>query len=84
MAKIINFDSIRKEKQKEKETFEDKLNKSISMVEEELGIEDEPLTVLTEEAALVVINNLIDARDSIEELLGIMNYEESEVPPWEK
>lgn len=82
MAKIINFNDIKKEK--EKETFERRLNDEIAKVEEKLGIEEEPLTVLTDNAAVTFINDLIDIKDSVTELLEILNVEECEELPWEK
>ena len=82
MAKIINFNDIKKEK--EKETFERRLNDEIAKVEEKLGIEEEPLTVLTDNAAVTFINDLIDIKDSVTELLEILNVEECEELPWEE
>lgn len=82
MAKIINFDSIKKGKDKEK--FEKDLYEKIDKIEKELGIEDEPLTVLTESVADTIMNNLIDVKDSITEILQeLFNYEECEGVPWE-
>lgn len=82
MATIINFNDIKKEK--EKETFERRLNDEIAKVEEKLGIEEEPLTVLTDNAAVTFINDLIDIKDSVTELLEILNVEECEELPWEE
>lgn len=62
------------------ENFNKQLNEKITQVEEELGI-DEPLTVLTDNAALQLINQLIDIRDSAQSALKSLNVEESEVLP---
>nr|DAU58623.1 MAG TPA: Pre-mRNA-splicing factor 8, Pre-mRNA-splicing factor-mRNA splicing, spliceosome, post-catalytic, P [Caudoviricetes sp.] len=62
------------------DTFNKQLNEKITQVEEELGI-DEPLTVLTDDAALQLINQLIDIRDSAQSALKSLNVEESEVLP---
>lgn len=62
------------------DSFNKQLNEKITQVEEELGI-DEPLTVLTDDAALQLINQLIDIRDSAQSALKSLNIEESEVLP---
>lgn len=62
------------------DNFNKQLNEKITQVEEELGI-DEPLTVLTDDAALQLINQLIDIRDSAQSALKSLNVEESEVLP---
>lgn len=62
------------------DNFNKQLNEKITHVEEELGI-DEPLTVLTDDAALQLINQLIDIRDSAQSALKSLNVEESEVLP---
>ena len=62
------------------DSFNKQLNEKITQVEEELGI-DEPLTVLTDDAALQIINQLIDIRDSAQSALKSLNVEESEVLP---
>ena len=62
------------------DNFNKQLNEKITQVEEELGI-DEPLTVLTDDAALQLINQLIDIRDSAQSALKSLNIEESEVLP---
>lgn len=62
------------------DSFNKQLNEKITQVEEELGI-DEPLTVLTDDAALQLINQLIDIRDSAQSALKSLNVEESEVLP---
>lgn len=62
------------------DNFNKQLNEKITQVEEELGI-DEPLTVLTDDAALQLINQLIDIRDSAQSVLKSLNVEESEVLP---
>jgi hypothetical protein len=62
------------------DSFNKQLNEKITQVEEELCI-DEPLTVLTDDAALQLINQLIDIRDSAQSALKSLNVEESEVLP---
>lgn len=62
------------------DSFNKQLNEKITQLEEELGI-DEPLTVLTDDAALQLINQLIDIRDSAQSALKSLNVEESEVLP---
>ena len=52
----------------------------IEDVEDKLGIAD-PLLVLTDDVALSIGNCLIDARDSINQALSLMNIEESEELP---
>lgn len=81
MAKIISFPS----ENVVYDNFEKELNKKIQKVEEELGIEeDEPLTVLTDNSCITLINNLIDAKENIEEALNMLGYEESGELPWEE
>ena len=60
--------------------FERELQKEIEGVEDKLGIAD-PLLVLTDDVALSIGNCLIDARDSINQALSLMNIEESEELP---
>lgn len=75
MAKIINFPNS-------KNDFDCILNEKISKVEEELNLQEEPLTVLTDDSCTSLINDLIDAKESIEEALGILGFKESETLPW--
>lgn len=82
MAKIIVFSDFADSK-KEKE-FVKKLNDKISDVESELGIEDEPLLVLTDEAAINLGNQLIDIKEAAQAALDILNISESEELPWEE
>lgn len=76
MAKIIYFDDYCKTKQ---ETLEEKVNK----IEEELNL-DGPLTVLTDMAAINLIDYLVDIKDSVLEALDILGYEESDELPWDE
>ena len=76
MGKIIVFGDFINKKQKVE--FTKKLQEKVNQIESELGLDDEPLTVLTDDAALNLVNCLIDARDSINDCLGILNVEESE------
>ncbi len=82
MAKIIVFSDFADSK-KEKE-FVKKLNDKISDIESELGIEDEPLLVLTDEAAINLGNQLIDIKEAAQAALDILNISESEELPWEE
>lgn len=77
MAKIISFPNS-----KSVFDFDCELNKRISKVEEELGLQEEPLTVLTDDSCISLINNLVDAKENIEEALNALGYKESEVLPW--
>ena len=79
MGKIIVFGDFIDKKQKVE--FTRKLQLKVSEIEVELGIEDEPLTVLTDDATINLANCLIDARDSINDCLSILNVEECEELP---
>lgn len=79
MGKIIVFGDFIDKKQKVE--FTKKLQEKVSEIEIELGIEDEPLTVLTDDATINLANCLIDARDSINDCLSILNVEECEELP---
>ena len=79
MGKIIDFGDFINKKQNIE--FTKKLQEKVNQIEEELGLDDEPLTVLTDDAALNFANYLIDARDSINDCLRILNVEESENLP---
>lgn len=79
MGKIIVFGNFIDKKQKLDLTK--KLQEKVSEIEVELGIEDEPLTVLTDEVTINLANCLIDARDSINDCLSILNVEECEELP---
>ncbi len=79
MGKIIVFGDFIDKKQKVE--FTRKLQEKVSEIEVELGIEDEPLTVLTDDATINLANCLIDARDSINDCLSILNVEECEELP---
>lgn len=79
MGKIIVFGDFINKKQKVE--FTKKLQEKVSEIEIELGIEDEPLTVLTDDATINLANCLIDARDSINDCLSILNIEECEELP---
>lgn len=79
MGNVITISDFISDKMKQQ--FAEKLSKKINEVESELGIEDEPLTVLTDEAAINLANYLIDARDNINDCLSILNVEECEELP---
>lgn len=79
MGNVITISDFISDKRKQQ--FAEKLSKKINEVETELGIEDEPLTVLTDEAAINLANYLIDARDNINDCLSILNVEECEELP---
>ena len=78
MAKVIAFGEYSNSHRQAK--FERELQKEIEGVEDKLGIAD-PLLVLTDDVALSIGNCLIDARDSINQALSLMNIEESEELP---
>lgn len=79
MAKIIVLaDFINKEQRKR---FKQKLYQKVEEIEKELGIEDEPLTVLTEDAALNLGNLLIDIKNGVDESLQILGIEETDELP---
>ena len=78
MAKVIAFGEYNNSRRQAK--FERDLQKEIEGVEDKLGIAD-PLLVLTDDIALSIGNCLIDARDSINQALSLMNIEESEELP---
>ena len=78
MAKVIAFGEYSNSRRQAK--FERELQNEIEGVEDKLGIAD-PLLVLTDDVALSIGNCLIDARDSINQALSLMNIEESEELP---
>lgn len=78
MAKVMAFGEYNNSRRQAK--FERELQKEIEGVEDKLGIAD-PLLVLTDDVALSIGNCLIDARDSINQALKLMNIEESEELP---
>ena len=78
MAKVIAFGEYSNSRKQAK--FERELQKEIEGIEDKLGIAD-PLLVLTDDVALNIGNCLIDARDSINQALSLMNIEESEELP---
>ena len=80
MAKIVVFGDFLDKHQKE--SFSNKLNEAVEKLEQELGLED-PLLVLTDDAALSVGNSLLDAREEINNALEILGIRESEEIPWE-
>ena len=81
MGKIIVFGSFINKKQQYE--FTKKLQEKVQQIEIELGIEDEPLTVLTDEATINLGNQLIDIKESVQSALQILNISESEEVPWE-
>lgn len=76
MSKIIVFGDFINKKQKVE--FTKKLQEKVSQIEDELGLDGEYLTVLTDDATLNLANCLIDVRDNINNCLSILNVEESE------
>lgn len=79
MAKIIAFGEF--QSKKKQETFERNLQTEIEAVEVKLGLEEDPLLVLTDSLALTVGNCLLDARNEINRALEILGIDESEVIP---
>lgn len=86
MAKIIGFDEFYNIKKKviEQET----IRKEIENIEEKLGLEDDPLLVLSDELAMTAGNCLLDARNAlvnvtyeIDRVLDILGIEETEELP---
>ena len=75
MAKVIAFGEYSNSRRQAK--FERELQNEIEGVEDKLGIAD-PLLVLTDDIALSIGNCLIDARDSINQALSLMNIEKKE------
>lgn len=79
MAKIIAFGEF--QSKKKQEVFERNLQTEIEAVEAKLGLEEDPLLVLTDSLALTVGNCLLDARNEINRVLEILGIDESEVIP---
>lgn len=75
MGKIIVLANIVNEKQA------NLLAQKIEEVEKELGLEDEPLTVLNDQAAINLINNLLDVVEISKNCLSILNAEETDKLP---
>ena len=75
MGKIIVLANIVNEKQA------NILAQKIEEVEKELGLEDEPLTVLNDQAAINLINNLLDVVEISKNCLSILNAEETDKLP---
>lgn len=76
MAKIIAFGEF--QSKKKQKTFERNLQTEIEAVEAKLGLEEDPLLVLTDLLALTVGNCLLDARNEINRALEILGIDESE------
>ena len=72
MGKIIVMGEFLDKKQKD--NLLSKIQEKVDEIEKELGLE-EPLTVLTDDCVLSVINNLIDAKESIDTILDTFNYD---------
>ena len=79
MAKIIAFGEF--QSKKKQEIFERNLQTEIEAVEAKLGLEDEPLLVLTDTLAMTVGNCLLDARSEINRALEILGIEEGDDLP---
>lgn len=75
MGKVIVLANIVNERQA------NLLAQKIEEVEKELGLEDEPLTVLNDQAAINLINNLLDVVEISKDCLGILNAEETNKLP---
>lgn len=75
MGKVIVLANIVNERQA------NLLAQKIEEVEKELGLEDEPLTVLNDQAAINLINNLLDVVEISKNCLSILNAEETDKLP---
>lgn len=75
MGKIIVLANIVNEKQA------NLLAQKIEEVEKELGLEDEPLTVLNDQAAIGLINNILDLIDISNDCLNILNAAQTDKLP---
>lgn len=75
MGKIIVLANIVNERQA------NLLAQKIEEVEKELGLEDEPLTVLNDQAAINLINNILDLIDISNDCLNILNAKETDTLP---
>lgn len=75
MGKIIVLANIVNEKQA------NLLAQKIEEVEKELGLEDEPLTVLNDQAAINLINNILDLVEISNDCLNILNAAQTDKLP---
>ena len=75
MGKIIVLANIVNERQA------NLLAQKIEEVEKELGLEDEPLTVLNNQAAIGLINNILDLIDISNDCLNILNAAQTDKLP---
>lgn len=75
MGKIIVLANIVNERQA------NLLAQKIEEVEKELGLEDEPLTVLNDQAAINLINNIIDLVEISNDCLNILNAAQTDKLP---
>lgn len=75
MGKVIVLANIVNERQA------NLLAQKISEVEKELGLENEPLTVLNDQAAINLINNILDLIEISKDCLSILNAEETDKLP---
>lgn len=90
MAKIVAFGEF--QSKKNQETFEANLQTEIEKVEKKLGLENEPLLVLTDMNALTIGNCLLDAKNwinnnviyKIDKALEILGIDESEEIPYDE
>ena len=85
MGKIVIMGEFKDKKQKENLLV--KIQQKVEEIEVELGLE-EPLTVLTDDAVIAVLNdledikeNLSNAADSIKSIYDILNFDECEELP---
>lgn len=75
MGKIIVLANIVNERQA------NLLAQKIEEVEKELGLEDEPLTVLNDQAVIGLINNILDLIDISNDCLNILNAAQTDKLP---
>lgn len=75
MGKVIILANIVNERQA------NLLAQKIEEVEKELGLEDEPLTVLNDQAAINLINNIIDLVEISNDCLSILNASQTDELP---
>lgn len=68
MGNVLNMNSYKADK------FNSKLNEAVMKLEEDLGIE-EPLTIMTDDTALSIVNALINIKENVEEMLSTLGYE---------
>lgn len=76
MAKIIGFDAFYNAR---KATIKQlQIQQEVENLEKKLGLEDDPLLVLSDEMAMTIGNSLLDARNEINRALEVLGIDESE------